>query len=103
MFELVRELNRVRKEDEAQAAALGAELKRLGAIIGILQDDPERYLRGMATDDGLSDEVIESLVQQRLDARSAKDWGEADRIRDELIEKGVVLEDGAGGTSWRRA
>ncbi|MEJ1355942.1 MAG: cysteine--tRNA ligase [Candidatus Sedimenticola sp. (ex Thyasira tokunagai)] len=103
MFELVRELNRVRKEDETQAAALGAELKRLGAIIGILQDDPERYLRGMAADDGLSDEVIESLVQQRLDARGAKEWGEADRIRDELIEKGVVLEDGAGGTSWRRA
>ncbi|MES9856013.1 MAG: cysteine--tRNA ligase [Sedimenticola sp.] len=103
MFELVRELNRVRKNDEAQAAALGAELKRMGAIIGILQDDPERYLRGMAADDGLSDETIESLVQQRLDARTAKDWGAADRIRDELMEMGVVLEDGAGGTRWRRA
>ncbi|MES9905215.1 MAG: cysteine--tRNA ligase [Sedimenticola sp.] len=103
MFELVRELNRVRNEDEALAAGLGAQLKRLGAVIGILQDDPERYLRGMAADDGLADEAIELLVQQRLDARSAKNWGEADRIRDELMEKGIVLEDGAGGTSWRRA
>ncbi len=103
MFELVRELNRVRNEDEALAAGLGAQLKRLGAVIGILQDDPDRYLRGMAADDGLADEAIELLVQQRLDARSAKNWGEADRIRDELMEKGIVLEDGAGGTSWRRA
>ena len=103
MFELVRELNRVRKEDEATAAGLGSELRRLGGIIGILQDDPERYLRGMAEDDGLGDEAIEALIQQRLDARSAREWAEADRIRDELTANGILLEDGPEGTLWRRS
>ncbi|MET0093956.1 MAG: cysteine--tRNA ligase, partial [Sedimenticola sp.] len=60
MFEMVREINRVRAEDERQAAALAAELKRMGAILGILQDDAESYLRGGAPggDDGLSDADI---------------------------------------------
>lgn len=52
--------------------------------------------------EGLSDEEIETLIQQRLDARAEKNWAEADRIRDELKDKGIVLEDGAGGTTWRR-
>ena len=60
-------------------------------------------MRGEAEADGLSDEEVEGLVQQRLDARARKDWAEADRIRDELKELGIVLEDGAGGTSWRRS
>jgi len=101
LFDLAREINRVRGEDEARAAALGAELRRLGAILGILQDDPEAYLRG-GGQGGLDDVQIESLIQQRLDARKTKQWAEADRIRDELKAQGVVLEDGAGGTSWRR-
>jgi len=103
LFELTREINRLRGEDESRAAALGAVLRRLGGILGILQDDPERYLRGGAGGDrGLSDEAIDRLVQQRLDARAAKDWAEADRIRDELQAQGIVLEDGPQGTRWRR-
>jgi len=103
LFELTREINRLRGEDEPRAAALGAVLRRLGGILGILQDDPERYLRGGAGGDrGLSDEAIDRLVQQRLDARAAKDWAEADRIRDELQAQGIVLEDGPQGTRWRR-
>ncbi|MES9965070.1 MAG: cysteine--tRNA ligase [Candidatus Sedimenticola sp. 20ELBAFRAG] len=105
MFEMVREINRVRAEDELKAAALGAELRRLGDMLGILQDDPETYLRGGASSDdqGLSDEDIESLIQQRIEAKANKDWGSADRIRDELKEQGVLLEDGPQGTTWRRA
>jgi cysteinyl-tRNA synthetase len=101
MFELVREINKVRTGDEQKAARMAAELKHMGSILGILQDDPEQWLRGGATE-GLSDEEIEDLIQQRLDARAAKNWAEADRIRDELKDKGIVLEDGAGGTTWRR-
>ena len=103
MFELVREINRLRNDDEVAAAGLAAELKRLGGILGILQQDPETWLRGEAAADGLSDAEVDELVQQRLDARARKDWGEADRIRDELKQLGIVLEDGAGGTSWRRS
>ncbi len=101
MFELVREINKVRGEDQARAARMAATLKQMGAVLGILQDDPEQWLRG-GVGDGLSDEEIETLIQQRLDARKAQNWAEADRIRDELKEKGVILEDGAGGTTWRR-
>ncbi|BAO44259.1 cysteine--tRNA ligase [Thiolapillus brandeum] len=101
MFELVREINKVRTGDEAKAARMAASLKQMGAVLGILQDDPEQWLRGGAGD-GLSDEEIDRLIQQRLDARKEKNWGEADRIRDELKEKGVILEDGAGTTTWRR-
>ncbi|MES9868286.1 MAG: cysteine--tRNA ligase [Sedimenticola sp.] len=104
MFEMVREINRVRGEDERQAAALAAELKRLGAILGILQDDAESYLRGGAPggDDGLSDADIEALIQQRVEAKANKDWATADRIRDELKSHDILLEDGPQGTSWRR-
>ncbi len=60
-------------------------------------------MRGEASgDDALSDAEIDSLIQQRLDARKEKNWSEADRIRDQLQEANILLEDGAGGTSWRR-
>ncbi len=101
MFELVREINKAREQDQQKAARMAATLKQMGAVLGILQDDPEQWLRGGA-EGGLSDEEIETLIQQRLDARQEKNWAEADRIRDELKEKGVILEDGAGGTTWRR-
>jgi len=103
LFDLVREVNRLRRESDNAAARLGAELCRLGGILGILQDDPEAYLRGgEGGAEGLSDAQIEDLIAQRLAARKGKNWAEADRIRDELKAKGVLLEDGAGGTTWRR-
>jgi len=103
LFDLAREVNRLRRESDSAAAPLGAELRRLGGILGILQDDPEAYLRGgEGGAEGLSDAQIEELIGQRLAARRAKNWAEADRIRDELKAKGVLLEDGAGGTTWRR-
>ncbi|MCP4994064.1 MAG: cysteine--tRNA ligase [Gammaproteobacteria bacterium] len=104
MFDLVREINRLRQDDPDRAAALGAELKRLGSTLGILESDPEAYLRGgePGSEDGLSDEAIESLIQQRQEAKANKDWANADRIRDELKALNVVLEDGPQGTTWRR-
>jgi cysteinyl-tRNA synthetase len=103
LFELTREINRVRGEDEGQAAELAALLRELGGILGILQDDPEAYLRGGAGgDDGLSDQAIDEMIRQRQEAKAAKEWAEADRIRDELKARGVVLEDSPQGTTWRR-
>ena len=101
MFDLVREINRVRQRDEKSATRLGAELKHLGNILGILQNDPEAYLRSGAGN-SVSDEEIEALIQQRLDARKAKEWATADRIRDDLKAQNILLEDGAQGTTWRR-
>ena len=101
LFELVREINRVRAEDETAAAALGALLRQLGDLIGILQSDAESYLRGGASaNDG--DAEIDALVAQRNEAKANKDWGTADEIRNKLQEMGIVLEDGPSGTTWRR-
>ncbi len=104
LFELVREINRVRQSDEQKAARMAAELKRLGGILGILQEDPEQWLKGAPKGgaEGLSDAEIEALIQKRLEARKNKEWAEADRIRDELKSKGILLEDTPQGTTWRR-
>ncbi len=104
LFELVPPLNSAKVGGRVEEAAnLAAVLKRLAAVLGLLQDDPERFLKGTVPGgEGPSDEEVEALIQRRLDARRARDWGEADRIRDKLQGLGIVLEDGAGGTSWRR-
>jgi cysteinyl-tRNA synthetase len=100
LFELVRELNRA--EAAARVAALASTLRHLGGVLGLLQDDPQAFLKGGAVGDGPSDADIDALVQARLDARKARDFARADAIRAELTDAGIVLEDGAGGTTWRR-
>lgn len=106
LFELVREINKSRDTDPGRASRLAACLRQLGAVLGLLQADPEHFLRETATagddDAGLSDEDIEALIASRIAAREQKNWAEADRIRTELEQQGIVLEDGATGTSWRR-
>jgi cysteinyl-tRNA synthetase len=105
LFELTRAMNRAREEKGAAASAdLANTLQVLAARLGILQSDPEDYLRGRhgQSEAGPSDEEIEALIARREKARADKDWGEADRIRDQLSELGIVLEDGGGGTLWRR-
>jgi cysteinyl-tRNA synthetase len=103
LFELAREINRLRQEqDETSAAQQGALLKKLAGVLGLLEGDAEEWLKGDAKADGLSDETIEAMIRQRAEARTNKDWAACDGIRDKLKEEGIVLEDGPGGTSWRR-
>jgi len=102
LFDLAREINRVRAKDVQSAATLGAELRVLGGVLGILRDDPESYLRGEPADAGLTDARIQEMIDRRIAARKAKDWGTADRIRDEIQAAGILLEDGTAGTIWRR-
>ncbi|PPD05649.1 MAG: cysteine--tRNA ligase [Methylobacter sp.] len=96
LFDLARELNKVKEEDSLKAADLAVTLKFLGGILGLLNDDPDVFLKG-----GLAAEDIERQIQLRQEAKKNKDWAAADRIRDELKTQGVVLEDAAGGTTWR--
>ncbi len=100
LFDLSKEINRQRNLDIQQAAELGAVLKQLGNVLGILQSSPEDFLRGsLQTDEATQ---IEKLILARNQARAAKDWQEADRIRQQLLSMGVVLEDASTGTNWRR-
>ncbi len=102
LFELAREVNRLRESDLQAAAGLAARLKELAGVLGVLQLDPEAFLQAGA--DGKVDAAeVEALIAARLQARAEKNWGESDRIRDQLGAMGVVLEDGKGGTTWRLA
>jgi cysteinyl-tRNA synthetase len=103
LFDLVRDINKLREEHAAvdRVAPLSSMLRRLGGILGILQRDPQEFLRS-GTADGLSSEQIEGLVAKRIEARRSKNWAESDRIRDELKAQGVILEDAGGATTWRR-
>ena len=84
------------------ANALASHMRKLSAVLGLLEQEPEAFLQsGAQADDGEVAE-IEALIQQRLDARKAKDWAAADAARDRLNEMGIVLEDGPQGTTWRR-
>ena len=103
LFELAREINRQRDGDPGRATSLAACLLELGGTLGLLQSDPESYLRDAGAPDAISEADIGRLIENRLQARQEKNWAEADRIRDELEAAGVVLEDGPGGTTWRRS
>ena len=102
LFDMVREVNRLKESDMQAAAALAARVQQLAEVLGVLQLEPDAFLQAGAAGK-IDSAAVEALIQARLQARADKNWAESDRIRDELTAMGVVLEDGKGGTTWRLA
>ncbi|MEQ9520704.1 MAG: cysteine--tRNA ligase [Parvibaculum sp.] len=90
--------------DETEKARLKAGLLQAGKLLGLLQQEPKAWFEGApSAKGGLDAAAIEAQIEARNAARAAKNFAEADRIRDELAAAGILIEDGAGGTSWRKA
>ncbi|MDG6894779.1 cysteine--tRNA ligase [Volucribacter amazonae] len=101
LFDMARELNKLKNEDQQKADQLAAGLRELASVLGLLYQDPEQFLQAGANQDDIV--LIEQLIEQRNTARANKDWAIADQARDKLTEMGIILEDSANGTTWRRA
>lgn len=101
LFDMAREVNRLKLENLEKASSLGTLMRELADVIGILHQDPEAFLKGQGDSDEDAEE-IEALIKLRNDSRAAKDWANADLARDKLNELGIELEDGPTGTTWRR-
>jgi len=104
LFELARVLNQVKRaNNDAGATTFAKGLVELSAVLGILQDDPEDFLKtGAGAEQSLATEEIESYIDQRNQARANKNWAESDKIRDLLKERGIILNDSREGTTWQR-
>ncbi|MEP3351296.1 MAG: cysteine--tRNA ligase [Marinomonas sp.] len=103
LFELVRELNKMKTEDAGKAASLAAELRFLAELLGLLYQDPEYFLQNSTVSEGLSEADIQSLIDQRAQARKDKNFARSDEIRDELASQGIELLDSREGTTWTRS
>jgi cysteinyl-tRNA synthetase len=93
LFDLASEVNR------SHSSELSGLLKALGGVLGLLQADPQQFLQAGVTVD---EATIQSRIEARAAAKKAKDFAQADAIRQELAAQGIVLKDGAGGTTWER-
>lgn len=96
LFDLAGEVNKTGSTE------LSGCLKALASVLGLLERDATLFLQGDESSDGLSHEEIDELIAQRKQARLDKNWAESDRVRDVLTQNGIILEDGAEGTTWRR-
>ena len=98
MFELARTLNKT--EDAKTRQMLAAQLIAAGKVVGLLENDPNEWFSGTGD---LSADEIDALLKQREEARAEGDYAAADKIRDDLADRGITIEDGTSGTSWRRS
>jgi len=99
LFDLAKQANTA--TDGAEKARIKAALRASGALIGLLEQDPEVWFAGGGVTPHIEADEIEGLIAARAEARKNKDFKESDRIRDELADRGIVIEDGAKGTTWR--
>ncbi|PKH01655.1 cysteine--tRNA ligase [Psychromonas sp. MB-3u-54] len=100
LFDLAKEINRLKQSNIKRASLLAGLLVPLANVLGLLNQPPEQFLQGDETQDEVA--MIEALIKQRNDARTNKDWASADSARDKLAALKIVLEDGPGGTTWRK-
>ncbi|MFZ0332157.1 MAG: cysteine--tRNA ligase [Acinetobacter bohemicus] len=106
LFEINKELNRAVKDENAeQATVYYSTLRHLTHILGLVQYNVDEFLKSDIGQEalGLSEEQVADLIQQRVDAKKAKEFAKADKIRQSLLDQGIVLEDTRQGTIWRRA
>jgi cysteinyl-tRNA synthetase len=100
LFDMANELNKT------QSPVLAAQMRALGGLLGLLGRDSDAYLKaaaGGSTDAGIDAAAIDTLIAQRSAAKQAKNFAEADLVRKQLADAGILLEDGPKGTTWRRA
>ncbi|HIM24804.1 MAG TPA: cysteine--tRNA ligase [Rhodospirillales bacterium] len=99
LHKLTGDINKAECEEKAEASNC---LLIAGKLLGLLQQDPEDWFKGSAAEGSLDDAAIDALIADRNQAREQKDFTRSDEIRDELAEQGILLEDGADGTTWKR-
>lgn len=96
LFELAKEVNKTKR------SGLAVLLKNLGSQLGLLEQSPQEFFQSQPSDTDLTEEAIESLIDERAQARKDKNWVKSDEIRDHLLEQGIELLDSAEGTTWRK-
>ncbi|MDY7026463.1 MAG: cysteine--tRNA ligase [Pseudomonadota bacterium] len=101
LHQLTRQLNKT--EVESEQAILKGRLLACANLLGILQEPAETWFKQPSQEGGLSDANIDALIQARAEAKAAKDFSQADAIRDQLTKAGIALEDTANGTQWTRS
>ena len=99
LHEIVNDLNKAESEEER--SRLKSLLVKSAYMLGLLYNEPESWFKGEGNDDEAAE--IESLIAKRAEAKKNKDWATADAIRNELKDKGIVLEDSPTGTTWKKA
>jgi cysteinyl-tRNA synthetase len=92
----------INKADAVEKPEIAGRLLAAGVLLGLLQQDPEDWFKGDASEDGIEDAAIDALIEERNQARADKNFARSDEIRDQLAEAGVLLEDGSDGTTWKR-
>ncbi|MDF1654598.1 MAG: cysteine--tRNA ligase [Coxiellaceae bacterium] len=101
LFEMSHAINRAREQkNDKHAVGLANQLKAMAKLLGLVQQPIEAFLQGDVDADEAA--LIEKLIAERQQARADKDWARADKVRDQLTEMSVVIEDGASGTIWRK-
>ena len=98
LFKIAREINSTK--DKGKLVVLASKLKASSNLLGLLQSTPDQWFKS-GNNDSLSAKDIEAMIKQRELARSAKNFSEADKIRNKLLRSGVIIEDGPDGTQWK--